>query len=118
MGTDEDFSAAGHDFVIEILKSACKYLVLQMSYLVFYFGQVKAKILRKISISRKIGKRKSRYPDSPGGWPAAFYLSCVLQKTAVFNKDNPVLCDKVTEGNFSLLLLLGGITKVPYKKSL
>ena len=115
MGTDEDFSAAGHDFVIEILKSACKYLVLQMSYLVFYFGQVK-QILRNQHIE-KIGKEKADTRILPEDGLLHFIYH-VFYKTAVFNKDNPVLCDKVTEGNFFPVIALGGITKVPYKKSL
>lgn len=39
MGIDEDFSAAAHDFVIEIIKSAGQDFILQMDNLVLNIGQ-------------------------------------------------------------------------------
>ena len=39
MGIDEDFSAAAHDFVIKIIKSAGQDFILQMGNLVFNIGQ-------------------------------------------------------------------------------
>lgn len=64
MGTDEDFLRAGHDFVIEILKSARKYLSSPTDELSgFLFRSGKADPPE--SAYREKSEKEKPIPDSP-----------------------------------------------------
>ena len=96
MGIDEDFSAAAHDFVIKIIKSAGQDFILQMGNLVFNIGQAE-QILCNQGI-HEICEEKADAGIGSGDGIADFFYD-TKDIVSVINEYDAIFKNRIAEGD-------------------